>query len=72
MSPYLKMSTQMITFRDLPVVIRVSATTCMMIASTHSYADDMVLLASTTDALHDLFYVCQVYAAKHDIVYNIT
>ncbi|KAG0722901.1 hypothetical protein GWK47_005794 [Chionoecetes opilio] len=37
-----------------------------------SYADDMVLLAPTADALQDLINVCQVYAAKHDIVYNTT
>ena len=37
-----------------------------------SYADDMVLLAPTTDALQDLINVCQVYAAEHDIVYNTT
>ena len=37
-----------------------------------SYADDMVLLAPTTDALQDLINVCQVYAAQHDIVYNTT
>ncbi|KAG0712737.1 hypothetical protein GWK47_017775 [Chionoecetes opilio] len=37
-----------------------------------SYADDMVLLAPTADALQDLINVCQVYAAKHKIVYNTT
>ncbi|KAG0710958.1 hypothetical protein GWK47_002394 [Chionoecetes opilio] len=37
-----------------------------------SYADDMVLLAPTADALQDLINVCQVYAAKHAIVYNTT
>ena len=37
-----------------------------------SYADDMVLLAPTADALQDLIDVCQVYAARHDIVYNTT
>ena len=35
-----------------------------------SYADDMVLLAPTADALQDLIGVCEVYAARHDIVYN--
>ena len=37
-----------------------------------NYADDMVLLASPTDALQDLINVCQVYGAKHGIVYNTT
>ncbi|KAG0714091.1 Major facilitator superfamily domain-containing protein 6 [Chionoecetes opilio] len=37
-----------------------------------SCADDMVLLAPTADALQDLINVCQVYAAKHDVVYNTT
>ncbi|KAG0710111.1 hypothetical protein GWK47_015027 [Chionoecetes opilio] len=32
----------------------------------------MVLLAPTADELQDLINVCQVYAAKHDIVYNTT
>ncbi|KAG0726238.1 hypothetical protein GWK47_037032 [Chionoecetes opilio] len=32
----------------------------------------MVLLAPTAVALQDLINVCQVYAAKHDIVYNTT
>ena len=35
-----------------------------------SYADDMVLLTPSTDALQDIINVCQVYAAKHDIVYR--
>ena len=37
-----------------------------------SYADDMGLLAPTVYALQNLINVCQVYAAKHDIVYNTT
>ena len=37
-----------------------------------SYADDMVLLALSADALQDLIDVYQVYVAKHDIVYNTT
>ena len=37
-----------------------------------SYADDMVLLAPTLDALQRLIGVCEVYAARHDIVYNTT
>ena len=35
-----------------------------------SYTDDMVLLKSSAHALQDLINVFQVYAAKHDIVYN--
>ena len=37
-----------------------------------SYADDMVLLATTVTALQTLLEVCGVYAGPHDIVYNTT
>ena len=37
-----------------------------------SYADDMVLLAPTVEALQQLLDVCQAYAAQHDMLYNTT
>ena len=37
-----------------------------------SYADDMVLLAPTVEALQRLLVVCQEYAAQHDMIYNTT
>ena len=55
-----------------PFVILVTTATYMTSASILNYTDDMVLLAPTTDVLQDLINVCQVYAAKHDIVFNTT
>ena len=37
-----------------------------------SYADDMVLLAPTVEALQRLLAVCQEYATQHDMLYNTT
>jgi len=60
---------------DLNVTLRDTGIGCHIhdgCINSLSYADDMVLLAPTADALQDLINVCQVYGAKHDIVYNTT
>ena len=53
-------------------MIRVSAATYVHADCINSLscADDIVLLAPSAYALHDLSDVYQVYAAKHEIVYN--
>ena len=60
---------------DLSVILRDAGIGCDIhdgCINSLSYADDMVLLTPSTDALQDLTNVCQVYAAKHDIAYNST
>ena len=36
-----------------------------------SYADDMVILSPSANALQELLDICSVYPEKHDIVYNV-
>ena len=62
------MSAQMISVPSF--VIWASAATYSI--NSMSYADDMVLLAPSADALQDLINMHQVYAGKHDIVCNTT
>ena len=60
---------------DLSAALRDTGTGCHLhdkCVNSLSYADDMVLLAPTAEALQDLIGVCEVYAARHDIVYNTT
>ena len=53
-------------------MINVTAATYMVRINSLNFADDTVQLAPTTDVLQKLSNVCQVYVAKHGIVYNTT
>ena len=60
---------------DLTAALRDTGTGCHLhdkCINSLSYADDMVLLAPTVEALQELIGVCQAYADRHDIVYNTT
>ncbi len=60
---------------DLSVALRDAGIGCHVYdrcINTLSYADDMVLLAPSSDALQSLIDVCQDYATRHDILYNTT
>ena len=60
---------------DLSATLRDTSISCHIhdgCINSLSYADNMVLLAPSADALQNFINVCQVYGAKYDIVYNTT
>ena len=71
MSPYL----YNVYTDDLSAILRDTGIGCHIhdgCINSVSYADDMVLLTPSADGLQHLINVCQVDAAKHNIVYNTT